>query len=136
MPETDEQATASARQIVLSAFAEMNRTRLDLHALFEAAGNDPANRRTILDAVEQLQREGIIEPAGSDFYALTDNGARVVERRQPPPAAHWGRIGFTLLLLLFALLFLLLSPHILRTRIQQGASPAPGAPTTEPNVPR
>ena len=135
MQETREQATSNARQIVLSAFAEMNRSRLDLHALFEAAGNDPANRQAVVDAVEQLQREGILEPSGSDFYSLTEDGARVVERRQPPPAAHWGRIGFAALVLLLAFLFLLLSPRILGKRIRQGAPPAPGAPTTEPTTP-
>jgi len=136
MQKTSEQATENARRIVLSAFAEMNRTRLDLHALFEAAGNDPAERQSVLDAVEQLQREGLIASVGGDFYALTEDGTEAVQQRQPPAPARWGRIWFGLLLLLLAFLFVLFSARVLRSRIQQGAPPAPNAPTTEPAVPR
>jgi DNA-binding PadR family transcriptional regulator len=135
MQKTSEQATTNARQIVLSAFAEMNRSRLDLHTLFEAAGNDPAERQSVLDAVEQLQREGIIASVGGDFYALTEEGTEVVQQRQPLAPARWGRAWFVLLLVVLAFLFLLFSARILRSRIQQGAPPAPGAPTTEPSVP-
>jgi hypothetical protein len=56
---------------VLKLFGEMGKDQLDLHTLFEAAGNGPAERREVLDAVEELVREGMLEARGSDFYALT-----------------------------------------------------------------
>jgi hypothetical protein len=37
---------------VLKIFEEMKQERLDLHVLFEAAGNEPAERERVLDAVE------------------------------------------------------------------------------------
>ena len=39
---------------VLRLFGEMEKDRLDLHALFEAAGNESAERRGVLDAVDEL----------------------------------------------------------------------------------
>ncbi len=59
---------------VLRLFGEMGKDRLDLHALFEAAGNDPAERRRVLDAIDELTHAGMLEACGSDFYALTDKG--------------------------------------------------------------
>jgi hypothetical protein len=38
---------------VLRLFEEMGEDRLDLHVLFEAAGNEPAERRAVLDAVDE-----------------------------------------------------------------------------------
>jgi hypothetical protein len=35
--------------------------RLDLHALFEAAGNESAERRGVLDAFDELTRAGPAE---------------------------------------------------------------------------
>jgi hypothetical protein len=74
--------TTSASQ-VLKIFAEMGRNELDLHLLFESAGNDPAGRMLVLDAVEELKAEGLMESRGQDFYTLTDSGkqeaAKLVE---------------------------------------------------------
>lgn len=56
---------------VLKMFLDMQRDRLDLHVMFESAGNDPAARAKILDAVEDL---GLLQSAGGDFYVLTDKG--------------------------------------------------------------
>ncbi|NDQ56668.1 MAG: hypothetical protein GZ088_06290 [Acidipila sp.] len=56
---------------ILQMFAKMNTDRLDLHVLFEAAGNDPAERQQVLDQIEALVRDGYLEPSGSDFYTLT-----------------------------------------------------------------
>jgi len=56
---------------VLRLFGEMGKDRLDLHVLFEAAGNDPAERRGVLDAIDELTRAGMVEACGSDFYTLT-----------------------------------------------------------------
>ena len=43
---------------VLKLFGEMGEDRLDLHVLFEAAGNDPEERLRVLDAVDELVRAG------------------------------------------------------------------------------
>jgi hypothetical protein len=59
---------------VLRLFGEMGKDKLDLHALFEAAGNKPAERTKVLDAIEELTRAGMLEACGSDFYALTQKG--------------------------------------------------------------
>ena len=59
---------------VLSLFRELGKDRLDLHALFEAAGNEPSGRQQVLDAVDELTREGALEACGSDFYSLTEKG--------------------------------------------------------------
>lgn len=59
---------------VLQVFRDMKKDRLDLHVLFEAAGNDPQNRNDVLDAVDTLVLEGFIEEQGSDFYKLTEKG--------------------------------------------------------------
>ena len=59
---------------VLRLFGEMGKDRLDLHALFEAAGNDPAERRGVLDAIDELTCAGMLDACGGDFYALTERG--------------------------------------------------------------
>jgi DNA-binding IclR family transcriptional regulator len=65
---------------VLQVFRDMKKDRLDLHVLFEAAGNDPAKRNEVLDAVETLVREGLLEEQGSDFYTLTATGKQASAR--------------------------------------------------------
>lgn len=65
---------------VLQLFAQLGRDRLDLHALFEAGGNEPAQRVAVLDAIENLIREGLVEAQGSDFYGLTEKGKRAISR--------------------------------------------------------
>jgi hypothetical protein len=52
----------------------MGEDRLDLHVLFEAAGNEPDERVHVLDAVEELVRAGMLEAGSGDFYALTEKG--------------------------------------------------------------
>ena len=59
---------------VLRLFGEMGKNRLDLHVLFEAAGNEPAERRGVLDAIDELTRAGMLDACGSDFYMLTERG--------------------------------------------------------------
>lgn len=59
---------------VLSIFAQMNSDTLDLHALFEAGGNDPDARSQVIDVVARLVREGLLSEQGSDFYKLTTKG--------------------------------------------------------------
>lgn len=59
---------------VIRSFAEFGREDLDLHALFEAGGNDPAGREAVLEAVARLVERGLLEERGNDFYALTARG--------------------------------------------------------------
>ncbi len=59
---------------VLRLFGEMGEDRLDLHVLFEAAGNEPDERVHVLDAIEELVRAGMLEASSGDFYALTEKG--------------------------------------------------------------
>ncbi len=59
---------------VLRLFGEMGEERLDLHVLFEAAGNEPEERLRVLDAIEELVRAGMLEASSGDFYALTEKG--------------------------------------------------------------
>jgi len=59
---------------VLRLFGEMGKDRLDLHVLFEAAGNQPAERRSVLDAIDELIRAGMLEACGGDFFAVTEKG--------------------------------------------------------------
>lgn len=59
---------------VLRLFREMGKDRLDLHVLFEAAGNEPAERRSVLDAIDELIRAGMLEASGGDFFAVTEKG--------------------------------------------------------------
>jgi len=59
---------------VLRLFEEMGKDRLDLHVLFEAAGNETSERQDVLDAINELTREGVLDACGGDFYALTEKG--------------------------------------------------------------
>ena len=59
---------------VLRLFGEMGKDRLDLHVLFEAAGNEPVERRSVLDAIDELTRSGTLEACGGDFFAVTEKG--------------------------------------------------------------
>jgi DNA-binding PadR family transcriptional regulator len=63
---------------VLKMFSEMQRDRLDLHVMFESSGNEPAARARVLDAVDELVREGFVQAAGGDFYELTEKGKKAV----------------------------------------------------------
>lgn len=65
---------------VLNTFKEMGADRLDLHVLFEAAGNVPAEREKVLGAIDELVREGLVEETGSDYYALTPKGRQSLAR--------------------------------------------------------
>jgi hypothetical protein len=56
----------------------MMEDRLDLHVLFEAAGNDPEQRLRVLDAVDELVRAGMLDACGGDFYAMTEKGKEAV----------------------------------------------------------
>ena len=68
---------------VLRLFREMRENRLDLHVLFEAAGNETTKREQVLDAVEELVRAGMLEESGGDFYALTEQGkSRVAAKKK------------------------------------------------------
>jgi hypothetical protein len=61
---------------IMQLFGEMRKDRLDLHALFEAAGNEPDERRRVLDAIDELIHAGMLDACGSDFYMLTERGKR------------------------------------------------------------
>jgi hypothetical protein len=87
MRKTQEDNTVAARQTILRAFTEMKREQLDLHVFFEAAGNEPADRERVLDAVEELQRKGIIESRGGDFYSLTATGVEAAKAQMPVKSA-------------------------------------------------
>ena len=63
---------------VMRSFEEMGKNRLDLHVLFEAAGNEPAERRGVLDVIDELTRAGMLDACGGDFYALTEKGRGVI----------------------------------------------------------
>ena len=67
---------------VLRLFQEMGKEQLDLHALFEAAGNEPSERNRVLDAVDELVSEGMLKACGSDFYELTERGKRALAERR------------------------------------------------------
>jgi hypothetical protein len=61
-------------QKILGMFVAFDKESLDLHALFEAGGNDPDNRAAVLDTVGRLVKDGLLEERGNDFYALTASG--------------------------------------------------------------
>jgi hypothetical protein len=63
---------------LLRVFGELGKDRLDLHTLLESAGNDPAERRLVLDAVEELKREGMLEERSGDYYVLTPKAKATV----------------------------------------------------------
>ena len=65
---------------VLRIFEEMGKDRLDLHVLFEAAGNEPAERKVVLDAIEELTSAGMLDACGGDFYGLTERGKEVISQ--------------------------------------------------------
>jgi len=75
--------TIAARQTILRAFTEMRLELLDLHVFFEAAGNEPAARERVVDAIDELQREGLIESRGGDFYSLTATGVEAAKAQMP-----------------------------------------------------
>jgi hypothetical protein len=58
----------------MQLFGEMGKDRLDLHALFEAAGNDSTEWRGVLDAIEVLTGVGMLDECSGDFYVLTEKG--------------------------------------------------------------
>jgi hypothetical protein len=65
----------------------MGKDRPDLHALFEAAGNEPVEREGVLGAIDELTRAGMLDACGSDFYMLTERGLEIPakqERRSSP----------------------------------------------------
>jgi hypothetical protein len=63
---------------VLRLFGAMGEHPLDLHVLFEAAGNEPEERLRVLDAIDALVRAGMLDSCGGDFYALTEKGKEAV----------------------------------------------------------
>ena len=63
---------------VLRLFGALGEHRLDLHVLFEAAGNEPEERLRVLDAIDELVRGGMLDSCGGDFYALTEKGKGAV----------------------------------------------------------
>lgn len=65
---------------VLRLFGAMGEDRLDLHVLFEAAGNEPEERLRVLDVIEELVRAGMLDACGGDFYALTEKGKAAAAR--------------------------------------------------------
>jgi DNA-binding PadR family transcriptional regulator len=68
---------------VLKIFSDMQRERLDLHVIFESSGNEPAARAQVLDAMDDLVREGLLQSAGGDFYVLTDKGKQTLATLEP-----------------------------------------------------
>lgn len=65
---------------LLRVFGELGKDRLDLHTLLESAGNDPAERRLVLDSIEELKREGLLEERSGDFYRLTEKAKAIIAR--------------------------------------------------------
>jgi hypothetical protein len=59
---------------ILRLFGEMEKDQLDPNVLFEAAGNEPAARQGVLDAIDELTGAGMLDACGGDFYALTEIG--------------------------------------------------------------
>jgi hypothetical protein len=68
---------------LLKIFSDMQRERLDLHVMFENSGNAPEARAGVLDAVDDLVREGLLQSAGGDFYVLTDKGKQALATFEP-----------------------------------------------------
>jgi len=68
-------------RMILSAFDQLERSSLDLHALFEVvAGNQPADREAVLDAAAGLVRSALLREEGGDFYRRTEDGRLAVAR--------------------------------------------------------
>jgi glutaredoxin len=61
---------------ILSTFDQLERPTLDLHTLFEfVGGNVPSDRETVLDAVTNLVKDGLLtSEGGGDFYRRTEEG--------------------------------------------------------------
>jgi hypothetical protein len=78
---------------VLRLFAEMGKDRLDLHSLFEAAGNEPGERRGVLDALDELMHAGMVDECGGDFYALTEKGKSAIAKSGLADDAAGGESG-------------------------------------------
>ena len=66
---------------VLRLFGEMEKEQLDLHVLFEAAGNEPSERSRVLDAIDELVSLGMVKARGGDFYEVTESGKRAIAGR-------------------------------------------------------
>ncbi|HLG12964.1 MAG TPA: hypothetical protein VJH03_00350 [Blastocatellia bacterium] len=71
----------SLKQRVLHLFVVMGEDALDLHTLFEAGGNDRAEREEVVDIVAKLVSDGFLEERGSDYYALTETGREALRRQ-------------------------------------------------------
>jgi hypothetical protein len=56
----------------------MRTDSLDLHTLFEAAGNDTEERQHVLDAVDELIQAGMLEAKGGDFFVLTEKAKQAI----------------------------------------------------------
>ncbi len=65
-------------------FEQLRKEALDLHQLFEAGGNDPDERREVLEIVELLVKDGLLAERGNDFYSLTDEGERAAKQIRIP----------------------------------------------------
>ncbi len=79
---------------VLGQFRRFRKESLDLHELFEAAGNDPEGRKQVFYRGEQLVEEGLLEERGNDFYALTEKGREAASGLTPEPEAEEGEVGY------------------------------------------
>jgi hypothetical protein len=69
------------RRRILKLFDQMKTDTLDLHTLFEAAGNDPEAREMVIDEVARLVQEGMLEERGSDFYSLSSAARQNAENQ-------------------------------------------------------
>ena len=66
---------------ILRLFNESDTEGWDLHAFFElCAGDDPAKREAVFDAVDRLTEGGYLESRGSDFYTITEQGLKAAQR--------------------------------------------------------
>ena len=46
--------------------------------LFEAAGNEPAERQDVLAAIDELTGAGMLDACGSDSYMVTERGKETI----------------------------------------------------------
>jgi len=122
MPKPQDDNAIAARLTILRAFTEMKRGKLDLHVFFEAAGNEMDDRERLLDAIEELEREDLIESRGGDFYSLTATGVEAATAQMPVKSSARGGMRFEITVFVLALtfLFLLFAPRVLRRRIYLG----------------
>jgi hypothetical protein len=56
---------------VMELFGTMGEDRLELHMLFEAAGDGTKEKIKVIDAIDDLVRAGRLEACSNGFYALT-----------------------------------------------------------------